>query len=182
MDTRRFFPASISICFFVILLGCLGLTISSCGGSNSPTPLPSPISFPTPAQEQPSATPIILLVPSNPTPTPICTDNLLFINDVTIPDGTVVTPGSTLDKQWLVQNNGNCNWDARYRLRLISGDALGASAEQALYPARAGTQANIRILFTAPQENGEYISEWQAFNADGVAFGESFFIKIEVQQ
>jgi hypothetical protein len=87
-----------------------------------------------------------------------------------------------LDKQWLVQNSGDCNWDGNYRLRLISGDALGASTEQALYPARAGTQATLRILFTAPQKVGGYISEWQAFNAHGIAFGASFFIKIEVQQ
>ncbi len=123
-----------------------------------------------------------IILPSVPTSTPVCTDNLVFINDVTIPDGTVVAPGSTADKQWLVQNSGDCNWDKRYRLRLISGDALGASAEQALYPARAGTQATLRILFTAPQAPGDYVSEWQAFDANGVPFGESFFIKIEVQQ
>jgi hypothetical protein len=94
----------------------------------------------------------------------------------------VEAPGITLDKQWLVQNSGDCNWNASYRLRLISGNALGASTEQALYPARAGTQATLRILFTAPQEAGEYISEWQVSDANGIAFGESFFIKIEVQQ
>ena len=104
------------------------------------------------------------------------------MDDATIPDGTIVAPGSSLDKQWLVQNSGTCNWDTRYRLRLISGDALGASLEQALYPARAGTQANLRILFIAPQESGEYVSEWQAFDANGIPFGESFFIKVVVQQ
>ena len=104
------------------------------------------------------------------------------MDDATIPDGTIVAPGSSLDKQWLVQNSGTCNWDTRYRLRLISGDALGASLEQALYPARAGTQANLRILFIAPQESGEHVSEWQAFDANGIPFGESFFIKVVVQQ
>jgi hypothetical protein len=121
-------------------------------------------------------------MPAVPTSTPLCTDNLTFISDVTIPDGTVVAPGSTLDKQWLVQNSGDCNWDASYHLRLISGNALGTSTDQVLYPARAGTQATLRILFTAPQEAGEYISEWQAFDPNGIAFGESFYIKIEVQQ
>jgi hypothetical protein len=99
---------------------------------------------------------------------------------VTIPDYTVVAPGSSLDKQWLVQNSGSCNWDSRYRLRLISGDPLGASPEQALYPARAGMQATLRILFTAPQETGEYVSEWQAFDPNEIPFGESFVIKIIV--
>jgi hypothetical protein len=100
---------------------------------------------------------------------------------VTIPDYSIVAPGSTLDKQWLVQNSGSCNWDNRYRLRLIEGDALGASPEQALFPARAGLQATLRIVFTAPPEAGEYLSEWQAFDAQGIPFGESFFIKIVVQ-
>jgi hypothetical protein len=100
---------------------------------------------------------------------------------VTIPDYTVVAPGSSLDKQWLVQNSDSCNWDSRYRLRLISGDPLGASTEQALYPARAGMQATLRILFTAPLEGGEYVSEWQAYNPQGQAFGETVFIKIIVE-
>ena len=130
--------------------------------------------------EQPTSTPNLSLVVV-PSPTPICTNNLSFIKDVTIPDGTVVAPGSILDKQWLVQNSGNCNWDTHYRLQFISGDALGATTEQAIFPARAGTQATLRILFTAPQEAGEYISEWQAFDAHGIAFGDSFFIKIQVQ-
>jgi hypothetical protein len=99
---------------------------------------------------------------------------------VTIPDYTVVAPGSSLDKQWLVQNSGSCNWDNRYRLRLVSGDPLGVSPEQALYPARAGTQATLRILFTAPLEAGEYVSEWQTFDPNEIPFGESFVIKIIV--
>jgi len=180
MDTRRFFSGSVSIFFYSIGLFFVGLFATACGGINSLTPSPAPLSSPTITLEQPSALPISI-IPAATTPTPTCTDNLVFINDVTIPDGTLVAPGSTLDKQWLVQNSGDCNWDASYRLRLISGNALGASTEQALYPARAGTQATLRILFTAPPESGEYISEWQAFDANGTAFGKSFFIKIKVQ-
>jgi hypothetical protein len=103
------------------------------------------------------------------------------LEDVTIPDNSIVAPGSTLDKQWLVQNSGSCNWDNHYRLRLINGDTLGASPEQALFPARAGMQATLHTVFTAPLEAGDYISEWQAFDAKGIPFGESFFIKITVQ-
>jgi hypothetical protein len=106
---------------------------------------------------------------------------LAFVDDVTIPDYSIVAPGSSLDKQWLVQNSGSCNWDNHYRLRLVDGIELGASPEQALYPARAGMQAILRIIFTAPLEGGEYDSEWQAFDAKGFPFGESFFIKIIVQ-
>ena len=181
MDTRRFFSGPVSIFLCLICLVGAGFTLTACEGRNSLTPTVALLSSPTPTVEQPTATPTTS-VPLQPTLTPACTDNLTFVNDVTIPDGTVVTPGSILDKQWLIQNSGDCNWDSRYRLRLISGDALGAPSEQALYPARAGTQATLRILFTAPQQTGEYVSEWQAFNPNGIAFGESFFIKIVVQQ
>ena len=148
----------------------IGLQLSACGVAKSPEPSLVPLLVPTLTVEKPTDTPATFVLPAS-TSTPVCQDNLQFISDVTIPDGTVVVPGSTLDKQWLVQNSGNCNWDERYRLRLISGDPLGASPEQALYPARAGTQANLRILFSAPQDAGEYVSEWQAFDANGIPFG-----------
>ena len=181
MDMRRLLTGHISICLYLLTIGSIGLFLTSCEGGNSPTPIPSPIFHPAPTLELPTAATTSLL-PPEPTSTPICSDNLIFISDVTISDGTVVAPGSLLDKQWLVQNSGDCNWDSHDRLRLISGDPLGALPEQALYPARAGTQVTLRILFTAPQETGKFISEWQAFDANGISFGKSFFIKIEVQQ
>ena len=113
-------------------------------------------------------------------PTPACGDSLDFLDDLTIKDGTVILPGATIDKRWLVENNGSCSWDGRYRLRLISGEALSAPAEQALYPARAGTQAIIRMLLTAPTEPGTYHSAWQAYNPQGEAFGEPVYIEIVV--
>jgi hypothetical protein len=153
---------------------CFCLMVAGCGGK--------PVTLPTSTPYLPAATPTFFPAPpAAPTATSPCTDSLIFLDDVTIPDYSVVSPGSALDKQWLVQNSGSCNWDGRYRLRLISGDALGAPPEIALYPARAGMQANIRILFTAPSDPGGYSSEWQAFDPNGVPFGESFAIRITVQ-
>ena len=180
MDMRRLFLRNISISFYILLASCYSLAFSACGPNQAliSTATTTLLSL---TEEQPTSVPTITMLQPQPTPSIACKDNLLFINDVTIPDNTVVAPGIVLDKQWLVQNNGNCNWDTRYRLRLVSGAALGASPEQALYPARAGTQVNLRILFTAPQETGDYVSEWQAFDANGIPFGDSFFMKIIVQ-
>jgi len=93
----------------------------------------------------------------------------------------VVFPGASIDKQWLVQNNGTCNWDARYRLQFAGGLEMGAAAEQALYPARAGNQATIRIDFIAPSEPGTYSTAWQAINPDGEPFGDPVFMEIVVE-
>lgn len=109
-----------------------------------------------------------------------CVNNLLFIEDLTIPDNTFITYGATIDKQWLVQNSGTCNWNADYRLRHIGGGVLGAPEEIALYPAKSGTQATIQITFTAPFTDGKYESAWQAFDPYGLAFGDPIFIRIEV--
>ncbi len=102
------------------------------------------------------------------------------MNDATVPDGTIISPGASIDKQWIVSNSGSCNWDARYRLKWIGGDTLGA-AEQALFPARAGTQATLRVIFIAPNEIGNYESAWQAYGPDGAAFGDPVYVKIVVE-
>ena len=107
-------------------------------------------------------------------------DGLAFVDDVSIPDGTTVSPGASVDKRWLVQNNGSCNWDARYRLKFVGGLEMGAAIEQALYPARGGAQATIRISFTAPSEPGTYTTAWQAIDPDGVPFGDAIFMEIIV--
>jgi hypothetical protein len=157
----------------------------------APTPPPTPFIPPRAAtatvalvQGQTPVIPTFTPQPittSSPTATPPCTDGLAFVEDVTIPDGTVVSPGASVDKQWLVQNNGTCNWDSRYRLRFAGGLEMGAAGEQALFPARAGNQATIRIVFTAPGEPGTYTTAWQAFNADGISFGDPVFMEIIVQ-
>ena len=107
-----------------------------------------------------------------------CVNNLSFISDLTIPDGTSIAYGATVDKQWLVQNSGTCNWNAEYRLRHVGGGVLGAAEELALYPARSGTQATLQILFTAPFTDGEYESAWQAFDPAGLAFGDAIYMRI----
>ena len=58
---------------------------------------------------------------------------------------------------------------------------MGAATEQALYPARAGTQATIQITFTAPGEPGTYTTAWQALDPNGEPFGDPVFMEIIVQ-
>lgn len=110
-----------------------------------------------------------------------CSNSLSFISDATIPDGTVVTAGSSMDKRWEVKNSGTCNWEEGYTLRLISGPEMGVNPVQALIPARSGSQMVIRIVFTAPAETGAHISAWQAYDRQGNPFGDSFYINIQVE-
>ena len=167
----------------VILLGVMVIIGSACAREPTPyrpptlavrTTLPAAAS-PTPTSTtQPVDAPIFLT-------TPACIDNLTFLEDLSLPDGSVVSPGESLDKRWLVQNSGTCNWDERYRLKFISGAELNASIEQALFPARSGAQAILRISFTAPPGPGSYLSTWQAFNPQGQAFGDTVTLQVVVE-
>ena len=124
--------------------------------------------------------PLVTDTPVPATATPTCEDGLTFIEDVTVPDGTAFAPGATVEKVWRVANSGTCNWDAGYRLRLDSGDAMGAETEQALFPARSDSEIEIRIVFKAPEEEGTYQGLWQAYSPDGEPFGDPVFVIIEV--
>lgn len=158
--------------------------LTACAPQSTPTFFVPPTQYIeiTPTQ-------IVIRVPtSTPVPTPTiiptptsCTNGLTFVKDITVSDNTPFGPEQSVDKQWLVTNSGTCNWDSRYRLKLINGPAMGAVTEQALYPARAGAQATLRILFTAPSDTGTYISTWQAFGPSGEAFGDTIYIQIVVQ-
>jgi hypothetical protein len=126
-----------------------------------------PIKFETP-------TPIL------PTPTISCENNLAFVDDVTIQDGSKFSPGDVVEKIWLVENTGTCNWNANYRVRFMDGDPMGAGLEQALFPARSGAEAEIRITFVAPNQPGLVLSSWQAYSPEGQPFGMIVYISIVV--
>ena len=116
-----------------------------------------------------------------PSPTPACTNILTFLEDVTVPDGTVLAAGEAFVKQWRVKNDGTCDWDNTYLLKLVSGDALGAPTETALYPAHAGAEVVIEMDLTAPQEAGSYHTVWQAFAPDGTPFEQAIYVDFVVQ-
>jgi len=175
-----------------ILLGVL--LVSGCVAEETSTPLqpvpltpvaPAPITSPVATQPvvlPPAASPTLPGVgePARPTTTPACGDNLKFMADLTVPDGTIVARGALIDKRWQVENSGSCNWDERYRLKIISGAEMGLEAEQALFPARSGATAMIRMLLLAPSKPGTYRSAWQAVGPDGEVFGDIIYVEIRV--
>lgn len=173
--------------FILILLG----TLSACAPTATPTFFhpPSGLSSPTPPLPElsPAASTPVIFPTDTPVPAPTeipptspCTDQLSWLADLTFADDIVVLPGQAMDKQWVIQNSGTCDWDARYKLRNINGETLGSSAEIPLYPARAGAQVTLRIVFTAPSAAGTYRSEWQAVGPDGELFGDTVYIQIIV--
>lgn len=149
--------------------------------SVAPTPDSSPLPV-APVALAPTASPTSVESEdaARPSPTPVCADNLKFVADLTVPDGTIAARGALIDKRWQVENSGSCNWDDHYRLRLISGAEMGLQAEQALYPARSGASAVIRMLLLAPSKPGTYRSAWQAVGPGEELFGDIIYVEIRV--
>ncbi len=108
--------------------------------------------------------------------------------DVTVPDGSTFTPGSSFTKIWRLKNNGTCTWRTTYRLVLVSGNSLGGrnliNLPRAVAP---GETIDLAMDFRAPIFEGNYRSNWQIRNDRGEIFGTTatanrpFYVEINVK-
>lgn len=137
------------------------------------TPIPDLISTSAPIDES--------LQRRSPTPS-ICLNNAFFLEDLSIPDGTLISPGEKIDKRWSVLNSGTCDWGPGYHLVRVGDDPLDGKDELALYPARAGATAVWQVILTAPLEPGNYLSRWQAMTPEGSLFGDEVFLFVSVRE
>lgn len=156
----------------------LGLVLISC----QTQPAAAPTLYVAPGG---TVTPIATQAPmavARATSTPPCVNSASFLEDLTIPDGTSVSPGETLDKRWSVRNSGTCDWNAEYRLVRLDTGELGGQSELALYPARAGEEAVWQVELEAPNEPGDYLASWQARSPNGELFGDQVFVLVEVRR
>lgn len=156
----------------------------------TPTPIPpteTPTNLPTPELPTATATEIFATDPTQialGTPGQLC-DNFSFDNatvDVTIPDGTQLTPGQDFVKTWKIKNTGICGWGDGYGL-VYAGDADQMSGEAVPLGTlvEVGQEVDVSVNFKAPTKVGEYTSAWQMANALGVPFGKAIFVKIIVK-
>jgi hypothetical protein len=114
-------------------------------------------------------------------PEPACVPDATFVADVTIPPGTAFPPGARMDKVWQVRNGGSCAWGVGYELVLLEGEGMGAPGAVPVPPTAAGEPADLAITLLAPEEVGVFTSIWQLQSPDGVVFGPTLALSIEVE-
>lgn len=151
----------------------------------TPTPLPptaTDTATPEP-EDTPTATAAVVAVVTNAEGTQIAlTDSLTYIADVTIPDGTFMSPGQDFVKTWRVKNTGTVSWGAGYVLSYagysnqMSGQFVALT--EVVLP---GQEVEVSVQFKAPTAAGEYLSAWTMKNPQGVTFPQIIFVKIIVQ-
>jgi len=136
--------------------------------SDTPVPLP-------PTDTPPPPTP----VPSS-TFTPGCTDTLVFVSDISIPDNTFLPAGASFAKIWRLRNGGTCTWTTSYAVVFKDGNIMGAAPTAPLAGTiPPGATIDIQIQMTAPTTNGSHQGNWSMRNEKGVLFG-GFYVKILV--
>ncbi|MDO8754336.1 MAG: NBR1-Ig-like domain-containing protein [Anaerolineales bacterium] len=144
-------------------------------GANTNTPLPLPL----PATLTPLPLPILT---NTPLPPPTSTCNVMqFMTDVTIPDGTIMTPGQTFTKTWRLKNIGACAWTPSYAIAFSDGNAMNGPSTQAMVgTVNPGQTIDISVNLTAPASTGDYTGNWKLRDGSGVLFGK-FYVQIKVQ-
>jgi RHS repeat-associated protein len=118
---------------------------------------------------------------------PSGTDAMIFIADVTIPDNSQLTGGTSFTKSWQLKNVGTTTWSG-YSVGFVTSPtngnpSLNMSPNGATSFAISSTGPNqfvtVSIQMKAPSP-GTYYSYWQLRNANGTPFGIQFYVKIRV--
>jgi len=158
------------------------------------TPLAALTTAPAPLETQTPSTPVTpildtpTLLPGGVTATPALCDHYTYGGDVdvTIPDGTQMTPGQQFVKTWKIKNDGICTWGSGYKM-VYAGytDQMSGVAQPLNGVIGPGQEVEVSVQFKAPTKAGEYVSAWTMQNAAGLRFfgpgAKPIFVKIVVK-
>lgn len=132
-----------------------------------------------------TTSPLVTPVTSTPVPTPC--DWASLVDDISIPDGSLLLPGQAFTKTWRLKNIGTCTWSPEYSVAFVEGSSLGAPASVKINNTVApGGTVDVSVQMTAPSAAGSYTSNWLLKNAAGTSFGLGssakayFWVKIQV--
>ena len=126
-------------------------------------------------QEQPCA---IAVSPAQP-PT-ACVNDSVFVEHVTIPDGTNLAAGQTFKKIWRARNRGTCAWGPGYELVFVSGEAMTTATSIAVPYTAPDSAADLVVPMTAPATPGTHTGQWRLHHTETGLFGATMNVTINV--
>jgi hypothetical protein len=192
---RKFFQR-ISLIVILLIVISLACTLPGSDQNNNtqdqtePSPTTPPDQPDEPDQPQ-TPTDTSAPPPQDPTPTDTvspeaaCEPDSEFLADINIPDGTLITPGSTFTKSWRIENDGTCTWNSEYTWEQIDseGNKLLASVQVMPIPtevAPGGTlEITVTLTLSATATVGErYDAFFQMRSPDGDLFGTHPYARI----
>lgn len=106
---------------------------------------------------------------------------LIWIKDVTIPDGQQMKANETFTKTWLVQNVGDCAWPPGFTFNNVGGDSMRGSTVTLEESIPVGAKREISVQLTVPTGvDGLIQSSWRMADLDGNYFGDTLTVNITV--
>ena len=124
-------------------------------------------------------------MPATPTGTgtAACKDGAVLLEDVTIPDNTVVPAGKIFTKTWKFKNTGTCAWTG-YTIHYASGERMNALDSAPVPETAAGGTVDLSVDLTAPAGDGTYTTHFSLQNAAGepipIGIENTFYVKVIV--
>ena len=109
-----------------------------------------------------------------------CVNGMVYVADVTIPDGQAFNPGAGFRKTWRVKNSGTCSWDSNYSFSLASGSSMGTNSIYVPGIVAPGQTVDLSVDLTAPNAAGAYKGYWQMRSPQGASFGQVIWVSIKV--
>ena len=146
----------------------------------SETPLPPTATATTePATEVPTAIPTAL-------PAAAPCNRAQFVKDLSYPDGSDVSSGTSFTKSWRLKNTGTCAWDSSYSLVFSGKNAMGGPSSQQLTSSKVhpGDTLDVSVVLKAPGTAGAYEGDWKLSDGSDDVFGigtggkDYFWVKI----
>lgn len=117
---------------------------------------------------------------TGPSPTPSCY-RLKYVQDVTIPDATIMTPAQVFTKTWQVQNSGTCALRPGFQLVLVGGLAMGGSPFVLSSAVNPGVKFDIAIKMVAPTtQTGLIQGTWRMIDDNSNQFGDALTVVIVI--
>ena len=108
-----------------------------------------------------------------------------FVSDVSVQDGTVLTPGELVTKTWRFRNDATVAWPAGTRLLFVgkNSDRMGAPDEVLVQrEVLPGAEIDISVPLTAPQAPGRYVTYFRLSGPDQRKFGQRVWCSIIVKE
>lgn len=148
-------------------------TLAALGAGGAETQqviLPTITSAPLATAALPTVAPTA--VPPTPVPTVDTCNQAKWVEDVTVPDGSLYLPNVAFTKTWRIQNVGTCTWNTSYAIVYSGGDHMGEPAATAfLGNVAPGATVDVSVNMKSPADNGEYTTYFMLRSDTGLIFG-----------
>jgi hypothetical protein len=94
-----------------------------------------------------------------------CEDSADFVEDITVPDESVIAAGAPFTKTWRIRNNGSCTWTPAYALTFVDGTELdGPTIVPITRTIVPSDTVDLSVQLTAPTYNDTFRSDWYLYN------------------